>query len=166
MILRALAALLLLCGAAQANLLQQPPPATQQVIPPPQAIEAGMTIPALISDFSKSFDHSCNGIGHPESAGAWQVTTNGIIEQPDCSALTWPYNDNGNTVLKIQATPSNPGRTGISTESEFASFSVNFPMTGYWECTLRETEHVDANCRGPLLRDTRVRARDRHHVWG
>jgi hypothetical protein len=91
MLLRALVALLLLCSAAHANLIQAKPPAIiNNGMPPPEAVAAGMTIPALVQDFSVAFNHECQGQNQPEMPGIWHTATNGILFQLDCSALTWP----------------------------------------------------------------------------
>jgi hypothetical protein len=127
-------------GAVSGNLsIDVIPPGTTPPTPPPQAVAAGYTINALNADFSQSFDHECSG---HDNRGLWHVNTNGILYNTDCSALTWPYNDQGSQVLRITSKPSNPSRAGISTESQFGAYSVNFPVKGYFECTMRITSHV------------------------
>jgi hypothetical protein len=118
------------------------PPGTTPPTPPPQAVAAGYTINALNQDFSHSFDHECSGQSG-DQPGLWHVATNGILFNTDCNHLTWPYNDSGNQVLRITSTPSHfPFRAGISTESLFGTYSVNFPVKGYFECTMRITSHI------------------------
>jgi len=113
---------------------QQPPPPA-----PPQAVAAGYSTSADNSDFSQEFDISCDGSGNHRwySMNTWLT---------DCSSLIWPYADGADgvvlrehwTVYTQQGSEfSRVGIQGINNGSGYNAISRNYPLNGYFECTVK-----------------------------
>jgi hypothetical protein len=105
---------------------------------PPQATTAGFTTLAFNGDMAASFNVGCV----EESGHDWYVLTQRALAS-SCNFLTWPFNDAGNTVLKIDWTTSAHGsllgRTGVTTTSDNGTFGRDFPINAYYECITRMT---------------------------
>jgi len=129
-------------GSVSGNLsIDVVPPGTIPT-PPPQAAAAGYTVNALNQDWTTGpFSLDCT---KQDGAGLWHIVRNGIINTPDCSYLTWPYNDNGTQVLRMQRTPAVPqgANVGIATASLNDAVNVSFPVNAYLECTKRLAIHI------------------------
>jgi hypothetical protein len=146
----AIAALLAVCalphdlsygGVASGNLSIDVVPSGAPAAPP-QAVAAGYTTLALNQDWTTGpFSLDCSG---QDGAGTWHRYLNGLIYTPDCSYLTWPYNDNGAQVLRMQNNPTVPagGNVGIVTSSNNQTVHVDFPVNMYVECTKRESINI------------------------
>jgi len=105
---------------------------------PPAAAAAGYGTLAFDGDMAKGFNVGCSETPDHD----WYVTTNRTLGG-SCGNLTYPYNDNGQTVLNIEWSPESRGgllgRTGVTTVSQYATYGHDFPINAYYECVVRMT---------------------------
>jgi len=121
------------------------PPGSGPTIPS-QAAAHGYTTLVLDADFTRGSHASiyCGSDASQEAPGYdWYIGVRGGLASGNvpCGGNTYPYNDNGINVLRIEngdcCYGGVLGRNGLSGTSFYGTYGRDYPLNAYYECTIR-----------------------------